>query len=36
MGWQALLLQTEYSNAISNFYISDSNFTGCFNAGPEL
>ena len=30
------LLQTEYSNNLSNFYISDINFTGCFNAGPEL
>ena len=30
------ILQTEYSNAISNFYTTDINFAGCFNAGPEL
>ncbi len=30
------LLQTEYDNQLSGFYISDPNFTGCFNAGPEL
>jgi hypothetical protein len=30
------LLQTEYSNVLQNFYISDPNFTGCFNAGPDL
>jgi hypothetical protein len=30
------LLQTEYDNQLSGFYISDPNFAGCFNAGPEL
>jgi hypothetical protein len=30
------LLQTEYSNYLQNFYFNNSNFTGCFNSGPEL
>jgi hypothetical protein len=29
-------LQTEYSNVLGSFYISDPNFPGCFNAGPDL
>jgi len=29
-------IQTEYSNLTQSYYLTDSNFTGCFNAGPEL
>jgi hypothetical protein len=29
-------LQTEYSNLAQSYYLTDSNFTGCFNTGPEL
>ena len=29
-------LQTEYSNLSRNYFLTDSNFTGCFNTGPEL
>lgn len=29
-------IQTEYSNLTQNYYLVDSNFTGCFNTGPEL
>lgn len=29
-------LQTEYSNLTQNYYLTDINFTGCFNVGPEL
>jgi hypothetical protein len=29
-------LQTEYSNYLSGLTISDPNFSGCFNSGPEL
>ena len=29
-------LQTEYSNYLQHFYINNTNYTGCFNSGPEL
>jgi hypothetical protein len=29
-------VQTMYSNLLQNYYLTDTNFTGCFNVGPEL
>jgi len=36
--WNGLnfFIQTEYSNLTQGYYLTDSNFTGCFNVGPEL
>jgi len=29
-------IQTMYSNLTRNYFLTDSNFTGCFNTGPDL
>ena len=29
-------IQTMYSNLTQSYFLTDSNFTGCFNSGPEL
>ena len=29
-------LQTMYSNLTQNYFLTDVNFTGCFNSGPEI
>lgn len=29
-------IQTMYDNLAQSYYLTDSNFTGCFNVGPEL